>query len=235
MSAPPPRLAPIGVELLDDPAADAAAVALSLHHIARANHWFGGRAALRFGLQALLSQVARGATLTMLDVGTGSGDLPRQAVRWAATRGIRLLPVGLERSRTAARLARDGGLPTALGCVAALPVRNRGVDLVLVSQVAHHLAAPAVVRLLRDCDRVARAGVIVSDLVRSPLAAAGFWLGSRLLWFDPATRADGITSIRRGFTCQELRSLLREAGIVGEVYRRPPFRLVAAWRPEAQP
>ncbi|MGH7703500.1 MAG: methyltransferase domain-containing protein [Gemmatimonadales bacterium] len=229
MSAPP--LAPVGVELLDNPAADAAAVARSLHHIARANRWFGGRAALRFGLQALLNQVARGSTLTLLDVGTGSGDLPRHAVRWAAARGIRLVPAGLERCPAAARLARDGGLPTALGCGATLPVRDHGVDLVLVSQVAHHLAAPAVVRLLRDCDRVARVGVIVSDLVRSPLAAAGFWLGSRLLRFDPATRADGITSIRRGFTRQEFQGFLREAGIAGEVYRRPRFRLVAVWRP----
>ena len=79
--------------------------------------------------------------------------------------------------------------------------------------------------------RIARHGVVIADLRRSPvLAMAGFWLGSRLLGFDAATTADGLTSVRRGFTATELAGLLRRAGVSARVERRPGFRLVAAWR-----
>jgi hypothetical protein len=89
------------------------------------------------------------------------------------------------------------------------------------------------VQLIRECDRVARHGVIVADLVRTRIAEAGFWIGARTLGFDRNTKADGITSIRRGFTRAEMRALLEQAGIRGEVHRRPGFRIVALWRPRA--
>jgi len=223
----------IGAELLDDPAANPAAVAESLRNIGRANRWFGGAAAVRFGLARTLANVPPGTTLSLLDLGTGLGDLPRVAVRWGAARGIRVVPVALEVNRVAATLASGAGVPTALACAGAPPVRDKGVDVVLVSQVAHHLSEASVVRLLQTCDRLARRAAIVADLRRSPIARPAFWCGAQLLRFDPVTVADGITSIRRGFSPRELSSLMARAGVEGRVYRRPGFRLVATWLPQA--
>jgi SAM-dependent methyltransferase len=229
----PLALSPVGVELLDDPAADPAAVAESLRNIARANRWFGGTWAVRHGLSRALAGVSRGTELTLADLGTGRGDLPRAAVDWAARRGLRLRPVGLERSAVAARLARAGGVPCVLGCAGALPFRDKSVDVVLVSQLAHHLAPESAVRLFRACDRLARRAVIVADLRRGPLGPLAFWVGARALSFDPVTVADGITSLRRGYTGDGLRALLVSAGVHATVERRPGYRLVATWRPEA--
>jgi 2-polyprenyl-3-methyl-5-hydroxy-6-metoxy-1,4-benzoquinol methylase len=223
----------IGAELLDDPSANPAAVAQSLRNIGRANRWFGGAAAVRFGLARTLAGVPRGTTLSLLDLGTGLGDLPRVAVRWGAARGIRVVPVGLELNRVAATLASGGGVPTALACAGAPPIRDKSVDVVLVSQVAHHLTASSVVHLLQTCDRLARRAAIVADLRRSPIARPAFWCGARLLAFDPVTVADGMTSIRRGFSAREMSSLMARAGVEGRVYRRPGFRLVATWLPQA--
>jgi hypothetical protein len=105
------------------------------------------------------------------------------------------------------------------------------VDIVLVSQVAHHLTRGSTVRLLRTSDALARVGVVIADLRRGPLAPLAFWIGARALRFDPSTTADGITSIRRGYTARELRALLAEAGVSARVSRRPGYRLVATWRP----
>lgn len=221
----------MGTELLDDPAANPAAVAESLRNIARANRWFGGAAAVRSGLRRTIGDVPPGTTLSLLDLGTGLGDLPAAAVRWAAGRGIRVVPVGIELNRIAATLACNAGVPTALACAGAPPVRDKSVDLVLVSQVAHHLTATSVVHLLRTCDRLARRAVIVADLRRDRLAPATFWCGARLLGFDRITVADGMTSLRRGFTRRELRGLLARAGIEGRVDQRLGFRLVATWMP----
>jgi SAM-dependent methyltransferase len=225
-----PLLAPIGDEVLDHPDADPRVVRESLHHIARSNRWFGGWWAVRRGLERLLGSTAAGSTpLTLLDVGTGLGDLPSAAVTWAAARGIVLRPLGLERHRTAAALARQHGVATLLGCAGALPVRSRSVDVVLASQLVHHLAGDAIVAFLREADRIAKLGVVIADLRRSPLALAGFWVGSRLLGFDRATRDDGITSVRRGFSEAELAALLARAGIAGRVERTPGFRFVVTW------
>jgi SAM-dependent methyltransferase len=232
MSPTPLEPSPIGAELLDDPSADPATVAASLRDIARANRWFGGAAAMRRGLDRALGDLPRGSTLTLADFGTGMGDLPRAAMRWAARRGMRLRALGLERSRVAARLAAAAGVPCAVGCAGATRLRDKSVDLVLVSQLAHHLSAQSAVRLFRECDRVARRAVVVADLRRGRLGPLLFWVGARALRFDPVTVADGMTSIRRGYTAGELGRLLREAGVSAIVERRPGYRLVATWRPE---
>ena len=230
MSAPLTTSA-VGTELLDDPGADPATVAESLRNISRANRWFGGAAAVLHGLGRVLAGAPRGSRITLLDLGTGAGDLPRIAAAWAHRRGIRLRPAGLELSRVAARLARDGGVPCVVGCAGSPPLREKSVDLVLASQLLHHLAPESAVRLLRTCDRLARVGVVVADIRRGELAPYLFRLGAGALGFDRHTIADGLTSIRRGYTPRELRGLLAAAGIEAPVSRRPMYRLVAAWRP----
>lgn len=221
----------LGAELLDDLSGSPAAVETSLHNIARANRWFGGTAAVCWGLRRVLRGTSRGTRLTLLDVGSGLGDVPRAAAAWAARHGIRLVPVGLERHPVAARLAAGGGLPTMVACASAPPVSDKSVDIVSVCMVAHHFEPGSVSELLRTCDRLARRAVIVADLRRAALAAAAFRCGARLFRFDAVTMHDGITSIRRGFTVAELAALLARAGVAATVTRRPGWRLVATWEP----
>lgn len=224
------QTAAYGAELLDDAKAAPALVRESLRHIARANRWLGGAAAVRFGLRRALAGRDRSDSLTLLDVGTGLGDLPLMAARWAARRGIRIRPIGLEQHPAAATAARDSGLPSVVGDGAMLPFRSGSIDLVLLSQVAHHFAPQGIVSLLRECARVARHAVIVADLRRSAVAAAGFSVLGRLLGFDRHTLDDGLTSLHRGFSPRTLRGLLAEAGIAARVARRPGARLVAVAR-----
>lgn len=218
-----------GHELLDHPDADSVLVASSLHHIARANWWFGGWWAVRHGLTRLAGNFPAGRRVTLLDVGTGKGDLPRRAVRWGQRRGLEIIPLGIDRHPTAAALAMRGGVPAAVACAGGLPFGPGSVDIVCASQLVHHLAPEAIIAFVQAATRIARVGVIVADLRRSQLAASGFWIGSRLLGFDRATRDDGITSVRRGFADIELAALLDTAGVRARLERTPGFRLVATW------
>ena len=235
MSHPRLQVTPLGAELLDDPAADPDTVARSLRNVARSNRWFGGAAAVRRGLVLTLRGLPRDRALTLLDLGTGAGDLPRWAVRWARRRGYTLRPLGLELSRTAATMARLAGVPCAVADAGAPPLREQSVDLVLVSQVLHHLTDDSAVRLIRTCDALARVGVVIADLRRARGAALAFRVGARVLRFDPVTVADGLTSIRRGYTPEELGALLKRAGVSGRVERGLGYRLVAAWRTASAP
>ena len=222
---------PTGTELLDDVTADSRLVEESLGNIARANRWFGGLAAVRHGLAILLQ--GRTGPVTLLDVGTGAGDIPRMARDWCERHSMTLTPFGLERHPAAARMANEGGLHTSIGCGGSLPLRDASVDVVVLSQVAHHLDEDSCVAVFRECDRVARVGVIVADLHRSFTAQAGFWVASHALGFDRVTRVDGLTSLRRGFTTAGLKQLLQRTGVDARVQRRPGFRLVATWNKEA--
>lgn len=219
-------------ELLDDPRADARAVAASLADIARINRWFGGAAAAVQRVAPFLSGVPPGATLTLLDIGTGSGDIPRAIQAHAARRGITLRLLGIERHPAAARLARNGGsLAPLLADGRALPFPDGAVDLVLCVKLLHHLPGAAGVALLREMDRVARRGALVADIRRSAVAAAGLWLVSWPLRFHPSTRRDGVISVLRGFSAAELTAACRGAGVAAEVCRDPGWCLSAAWRP----
>jgi hypothetical protein len=222
-------LATHGIETLDDPAADPALVGRMLRDIAQSNRWFGGRHAVHHALHLLIDTADRGKHLSLFDIGTGAGDLPIDAVRWAARRGITLHPIGLERIPVAARLAHDAGVPTMLGCAGALPLRSKSVDLVLVSQVAHHLDAESATRLFTECTRVARRGVIVSDLRPSALAAFGYRIGGAVLGLHHATIEDGITSLARGFTRDALQALCTGVSTTPVTVTRLPFSRVVAW------
>lgn len=218
-------------EMLDDPHADDATVLASLGDIERINRAFGNARVVARRLGAFWADLPPGTRLTLLDVGTGLGDLPRAAARTAARRGVQLALVGLERHAAAARGARQGGgLAALVADGGALPFGDRSVDLVLCAKLLHHLPGERGRRLLAELDRVARRGVVVLDLRRSAIAAAGIWLASFPMRFTRATRRDAVISVLRGFTGPELARACAAAGVRADVRRHPGFCLTAAWR-----
>lgn len=220
-----------GMEILDDPATDAMVVRRSLADVARANALFGGRRAVMRELECVLAN-AGGAPLTLLDVGTGWGDVPAAARALAQRTGVELRTMGLESSHAMALAVRSTELPMVRGTALALPFRDRSVDVVICSQLLHHFDDEKASALLKEMDRVARRSVIVSDLRRSWLAAAGIWLASWPLFFHPVSRHDGVVSVLRGYTVPELRMLVRRAtGRDAATRTRAGFRIASAWSP----
>ena len=74
---------------------------------------------------------------------------------------------------------------------------------------------------------------VVADIRRSAVAAAGIWLASFPMQLHPVTRRDGVISVFRGFSGNELREVCARAGITALVKRHPGWSLTAAWRPSA--
>ena len=230
----------IGTELLDDPRADPSAVRRELRDIARLNGLFGGTRAVIGELETLFQKAGtreegrgKGDTWTLLDVGTGLGDIPRAAAVAARRHGITLRLVGVELNRAAAAAARalDGAdrLALVLADGGALPLRPRSVDVVIASQVLHHLPRDVAVRWIATFGALARRAVILADLRRSRVAMAALWLASYPLGFSGVTRHDGVLSLRRGYTRGEFNEMLLAAGAPPVARYRPGFRVVAAW------
>jgi hypothetical protein len=231
----------IGTELLDDPRADPRAVQAELRDIARLNAWFGGTRAVVRALKPYFraAAAAGAAPWTLLDVGTGLGDIPRAAAAAARRHGIALRLVGVDFNRTAARLAhgaaRAPAPPAPLAAVVAdggaLPFAPRSVDVVTASQVLHHLPRTTAVRWIAAFDRLARRAVVLADLRRSRLGMAAAWAAALGLGMSACTRHDAVVSLRRGYTKRELDALLAAAGVAARARYAPGFRIVAAWAP----
>ena len=217
-----------GIEILDDPSVDAAVRTRSIGDVTRSNRWLGGlRAAIRELLRVLPGV---GSDAILLDVGTGLADIPRHGRSAAAAKGTRLVTIGVDLSWALLASARDHTSHMVCADARALPFRDQSVDVAMCSQFLHHFEEPDAEHVVRELDRVARHAVVVSDLRRSWIAAAGFWLVSFPLRFHRVTRHDGVVSVMRGFTASELRRIIRGAtGSAATVSRHPGFRLTAHW------
>jgi ubiquinone/menaquinone biosynthesis C-methylase UbiE len=216
------------MEILDDPSVDAAVRTRSIGDVTRSNRWLGGLRAAIQELRRILP--ALGPDAILLDVGTGLADIPQRGMSAAAANGTRLATIGVDLSWPLLAAARDQTSHMVCADARALPFRDRSVDVVMCSQFLHHFEEPDAEHVVRELDRVARRAVIVSDLRRSWIAAAGFWLVSFPLRFHRVTRHDGVVSVMRGFTAAELRRIVRVAtGTAATVSRHPGFRLTARW------
>jgi ubiquinone/menaquinone biosynthesis C-methylase UbiE len=218
-----------GEEFLDSPGLAPEVARATLADIARANALFGGRSAAVWGVDRLVRGTSA-QTLTLLDVGAGMGDVASWLARRRQRGTANLIPVALDRHREAVRLCRERGLPSVQGDAFQLPLADRSIDVVVASQLLHHFNRAAALHLVRELTRVARVGVVVGDLRRSRIAAVGIWLAAVALRFHAVSRHDGVVSVQRGYTKQELAELLREGGVAATVSARPGFRLVATWR-----
>ncbi len=224
----PPRKR--GFEFLDSPDIDPRIVRRSLADVARANALFGGMNAALDELMDILSQVPRDATL--LDVGTGLGDIPCRAREEARRSGIQLTTIGLDSALELAAASQCSIDFAVCADALRLPFADNSIDIVMCSQVLHHFAGRQASELLREMDRVARVRVIVSDIRRSWIAAAGLWLVSFPLRFHAVSRHDGVVSVLRGFTPTELADTVYEAIARRPVaHRRRVFRVTTSWTP----
>ena len=153
----------------------------------------------------------RCARLEALDIGAGTGLLSRQLSAWARNRGwewrftnLDSNPVGL-REGSACRPVVASALD--------LPFSNGSFDVVLASQMTHHLADEQVIRHLQEAWRVTRDAVMVCDLHRNPGLYAILRLCTPLLGVSREVREDALVSVKRGFRLRELRDLANRAGL----------------------
>ena len=224
----PPRRR--GVEILDDPNIDPKVVTRSLADVARANRLFGGLRSALDELKTTISDLPRCATL--LDVGTGLGDIPCRARKLAQEKGVELTTIGLDSVLELTHASRQAVSFAVCGDALRLPFADGSVDIVMCSQVLHHFAGTDAMTLLREMNRVARVRVVVSDLRRSWIAVAGLWLFSFPLRFHAVSRHDGVGSVLRGFTPEELEDTVNDAvARKPVVHRRRGFRITASWAP----
>ena len=231
----PPLARAAGVlEIIDGPPVPFKEMACCMTDIARVNALFGGRMVTMIHVKRLLAALPTERLITVLDVGTGAGDIPRELVRWARRQGRRIRVFALDRDaatlRIAAKLVRDyPEIRFLRGDALSLPVRREAVDLTISAMTLHHLEPDAGVQYLAEMDRAARVGFVVNDLVRSRIAHWVVWLITRFITRGAISRHDGPLSVKRSYTPHEVSGLCEQAGLKGVdvVHHWPYFRFCA--------
>jgi 2-polyprenyl-3-methyl-5-hydroxy-6-metoxy-1,4-benzoquinol methylase len=221
------RRASDAVEKMDLPDCDPDRLERTYRQFALVNSALSGWR--RLYTQEIRPLLPAGST-TVLDIGSGGGDLAVTLARWAAGDGYRLHVTGIDPdSRAHSFASRRPPVPRVdFRCAYTTELLREGLsfDVVISNHVLHHLQPAELQPFLADSQELARSKVLHNDLRRSPAAYVLFSVAA-LPFRRSYIREDGLTSIRRSYTLQELAALAPPGWHVG---RSSAFHQLLAWR-----
>ncbi len=149
--------------------------------------------------------------LKFLDLGAGNAALAAHLEPWAQRRGWDWRITSLDGSVRALRLGSTSRRVAADVC--ALPFADDTFDVVMASQMTHHLTEAQAVQHFSEAWRVTRDVLFLTDAHRNIGAAGVIWLILKILRVTPEFLSDGVISVRRGWRVAEWRRLADAAGI----------------------
>jgi ubiquinone/menaquinone biosynthesis C-methylase UbiE len=157
-------------------------------------------------------------SFSLIDVGTGSADIPAVIVRWGRRNHVKARIVALERDPVSLEEAADQirnfpEITLVRGDGMSPPFGAASFDFVLASQLLHHFPDSQIIAALRTWARLARRAIIVNDLVRHRLAYQGIRLVTKTFTRNEMTRTDAPRSVERACTISEWRELFRRANV----------------------
>lgn len=169
--------------------------------------------------------------ISLLDIGSGGGDVARQLAHWARRDGLELRLTLADPDGRAFRYAKSRALPPNVRLVRghSRDLANAGerFDVVTSNHLLHHLSKAELKGLCQDSAQLARHLALHNDICRSDLAYLGFALTWPLFRKSFIT-ADGLRSIRRSYTPAELAKVAPSAWRV-ETFA--PYRNLLLWTP----
>lgn len=168
--------------------------------------------------------------VSILDIGSGGGDVARALLRRARKDGftVRVTAVDPDARAHAWASARrpDAGLELLRATSGDLVRQGRRFDVVVSNHLLHHLDPAALDAVLADSEALARHRAVHSDIHRAPAAYALFSAATFPFFPGSYIRPDGLASIRRSYTPEELAAAVRPGW---RVRSQPPWRNLAIW------
>lgn len=203
-------------EWMDAPDADPALLDDSLRFIRRVNRALRYTRTTLLHLEQFSHRWTSGQTIRILDVATGSGDVPLAIAHWASRRGLGVRVTGVDMHAKTCRAALkatidEPAIEIVRGDALRLPFDSGSFDYAVAGLFLHHLSDSEATTALREMDRVVRRGIIVADLIRGRRAYAWIVLLTRLS--NPMVRHDARVSVEQAFSAKEARELPLAAGL----------------------
>ena len=223
-------------ELMDQPDLPEDQHRHALQGLARLNR-FTGIARQMFGHLRRLAIENEQQPLRVLDIASGSGDLP---IDWAVRAAKQQLPIeitalDISEVAVAQQLRRAKAANVKINAVQAdcltesLPTEHH---VVTSSLFMHHLDPPDVITLLAAMHKAATKRVVICDLERSRLNLGLVKIGAHALTRSHVVHTDAALSVHGAYTIDEFTDLIDRAVNVRPPLKRVfPCRFVASWDP----
>jgi SAM-dependent methyltransferase len=221
---------PAILEMMDREQPLSAELERDLERIRQFNRWFGS-------YQLIFSFIRRwikpGAQLRVVDLATGSGDIPRLIIDYSRSIGAAVEIDAVDHQPATLEIARklSVGYPEIsyidadiLECCPAGPH-----DMALCTLALHHFSDEDAVKVLQRCTELATKFVLVSDLRRGLFLKGAIHVLTTFVFCEPMTRHDARLSAARAFSFSEMRDLASKAGWQGFGHKRFRFGRQAIW------
>ena len=224
------RFDPAELELMDRPQPVSAELERDLENLRELNRWFGSYALISMFLSRWIKP---GARLRVVDLATGSGDIPRLIAEYGRKVGADLRIEALDQQSSSLEIAKK--LSANYQEISFLQANilewnpAEPYDLVLCTLALHHFSEEDAVRVLRHCRDLSRKFVLVSDLRRGSLATMGVYLLTATVFSEPMTKYDARLSAARAFSFSEMNQLARHAEWTNFRHKTFPFARQAIW------
>jgi 2-polyprenyl-3-methyl-5-hydroxy-6-metoxy-1,4-benzoquinol methylase len=221
---------PATPELMDRPQPVTPELESDLRNIRQLNRYFGSYTLIEHFLRRWIQPDAQ---LRVLDLATGSGDIPRLVIDHGRKVGATATVDAIDQQESTVKIARDLSasypeIDFKTGDVLTFDDSAK-YDIVLCSLALHHFSDDAAVQLLERCRELSRRYVLVSDLRRGLLATIGAYLLTAFIFRDSMTRTDARLSAARAFSFREFSSLAERAGWKNFGHRKFRFARQAIW------
>ena len=218
------------LEMMDRDQPPSAELERDLERIRQLNRWFGSyRLVLRF----VRNWITLADKLRVVDLATGSGDIPRLIVDYARKINVPIKIDAVDRQPATLEVARrlSADYPEISYREADILEWDsvEAYDITLCTLALHHFSNEDAVRLLGRCCQLSRRFVLVSDLRRSFSLIAGVYLLTALIFREPMTRYDARLSAVRAFSFSEMRDLAVRAGWKNFGHKKFRFERQAIW------
>ena len=221
---------PAVLEMMDRPQQVSAELERDLERIRQLNRWFGS---YRLVLGFIRRWIKPGARLRIVDLATGSGDIPRLIINHSRAIGALVEIDAVDRQSATVDIARElsAGYPEISYIDADILEWKPAAphDIALCTLTLHHFSNEDAVKVLRRCSEVATKFVLVSDLRRGFFLKAGVYILTAFIFRETMTRYDARLSAARAFSFKEFDKLARQAGWQNFGHKKFRFARQAIW------
>lgn len=203
------------IEIMDDLQFHGEEMELLLTDLKRVNKWFGGNSITLNGIDTLLRTISERKPITIIDLGCGDGELLRVCADRYAKKGVDCKFIGVDANRHILKVAEERSVTYANISYLNLDIfsselANLRYDIALCTLFLHHFTNDQIHRILKNCLKGVKVGMVINDLQRSRLAFVLFKFVSSFMLRTKTARNDGLVSICRAFRRKEIEALAKK-------------------------